>query len=209
MDTTARPQDWKGSDLRSRAEIVRYLDQHGGTITDEGGLVVTHLRAALGRGRAISQLLADMEHDGMIRREVRGRRTFQIDLVDDWGLVPSGSLRTDLARTDGQRALPPAPIVTGDVDYDALANTLLDILLKRLLAVDPQRVDRLERLEQDLTFVRERAERFEAELATAKEQIEEYRCRLAAFEERTGLPGQAAFTDEERVVLQRLTERLA
>ncbi len=34
------PAEWKGSDLRSRGEIVRYLKLHGGEIVDPVGLVV-------------------------------------------------------------------------------------------------------------------------------------------------------------------------
>lgn len=86
---TKPPQDWKGSDLRSRSEIVEYLRAHGGEITDPTGLAVGTMRQDLGKGRAISQLLSDMEADGMIRREVRGRRTFSVTLVNDWGLSAS------------------------------------------------------------------------------------------------------------------------
>lgn len=134
--TTATPKDWRGSDLRSRREVVEYLSRHGGVLEDKTGLVVGKMREEMGRGRSLAQLLADMEQDGMLQREVRGRRTFKIQLLDDWGLTA----------TDGEA---PAPSLTsvpdvhvsddddegldlGGVDLTQLAETLLAIVVKRM-----------------------------------------------------------------------------
>lgn len=123
----AIPEGWRGSDGRSRSEVVQYLRQHGDEVTDKSGLTVTHMREALGKGRAITQLLADMEADGMISREVRGRRTFRITLVDDKGFADAQT-----------RHLRPAPepandeqLLDSNVDLTLLAESLLAIVVKK------------------------------------------------------------------------------
>lgn len=123
----AIPEGWRGSDGRSRSEVVQYLRQHGDEVTDKSGLTVTHMREALGKGRAITQLLADMEADGMISREVRGRRTFRITLVDDKGFAD--------AQTRHLRSAPePAndeQLLDSNVDLTLLAESLLAIVVKK------------------------------------------------------------------------------
>lgn len=124
--SVTRPSEWKGSDLRSRTEVVRYLREHGGEVTDQTGLVVGTMRTDLGKGRALSQLLADMEVDGMLEREVRGRRTFRVKLLDDWNLVPKVIPQHD------------APVASdGSIDYDQMATALLAIVMKRAAAPPP------------------------------------------------------------------------
>lgn len=129
-----KPEDWKGSDLRSRAEVVGWLNRQGGEIHDPAGLIVGRMRAELGKGRSISQLLADMEADGMLKREVRGRRTMMLKLLDDWGLAspfaaggyqpPPEARRGDGAALEG----------LAGVNLEQLADTLLAIVVKRATA---------------------------------------------------------------------------
>ena len=92
-----KPEGWVGSDLRARQEVVQWLHDHGDEVHDPTGLVAGRMRTELNRGRALSQLLKDMEDDGMIQREVHGRRTLMIKLVDDWGLL------NDLSAKPGYR----------------------------------------------------------------------------------------------------------
>lgn len=154
--TVTRPIEWKGSDLRSRTEVVRYLRQRGGEVADQTGLVVGTMRTELGKGRALSQLLADMEADGMLEREVRGRRTFRITLKDDWDLVP--------------HVLPelePEPAASGEFDYDQLAAALLAIAMKRASGpvVDSEAPARLKAAEDALIASQDALHQVRAELA--------------------------------------------
>lgn len=175
MATTERaaPADWRGSDLRSRREVVQYLAKHGGVLEDKTGLVAGKMRDDLQRGRALAQLLADMEQDEMIERVVRGRRTFRIELVNDWGLTDQDADATDDALND---------LAGGDLT--ALAETLLAIVVRRMTAAVPdggpsarELADRLRRTERELkdvsTELREKREVLTAtqeQLQAAKEQ---------------------------------------
>lgn len=129
-----KPEGWVGSDLRARYEVAQWLHDHGDEVHDPTGLMVGRMRTELNKGRALSQLLADMDNDGMIEREVRGRRTFMIKLVDDWGLLADHSLRSPAYREPARTA--PAKDgdgveISGDIDLQALAETLLALVIKR------------------------------------------------------------------------------
>lgn len=153
--TVTRPSEWKGSDLRSRTEVVQYLREHGGEVTDQTGLVVGSMMKDLGKGRALSQLLADMEADGMLQRTIRGRRTFSVKLLDDWGLVPPVVVVPD-----------PEPVADG-TDYDLLAQSLLAIVLQRASAPPAPARATVPRLEADLA----QAELELLELKTERDQL--------------------------------------
>lgn len=112
-----RPTEWKGSDLRARGEVAQWLRDHGDEVHDPTGLLVGRMREELGKGRALSQLLADMERDGMIAREVRGRRTLMLKLLDDWGLIAEQKLSPTRRVTPGQRSA----VDRGSADIDLTA----------------------------------------------------------------------------------------
>lgn len=222
--TATEERDWKGSDLRSRAEIVRYLDRRGGTITDEGGLVVTTMRSELNRGRALSQLLQEMERDGMIEREIRGRRTFMVKLVDDWGLIPRG-IETGLPNPLPPVAAPIVPVV--EQDYDQLAAALLAIVVKRAstppeqVKPDPVLTRRLTQAEAQLTEALDRTGELERELVAAQQvnaelraQVDRLQANLDILSERLqsqhdGTPVADRLSDEDRAVLAQLGGQLA
>jgi hypothetical protein len=170
-----------GSDLRSRTEVVQWLERNGGEVYDKTGLVASRMRNELGRGRALTQLLAEMEADGMIERDVRGRRTMCVKLLDDWGLTSRPALQVVPDHQDdaGDVSVP------GDVDLTQLAEALLAIVVKR--ASTPlttpsetreltKRTQRAERdLEKAVTEVRDlRAARREAEerVAALQHQVD-------------------------------------
>lgn len=158
-----RPAEWKGSDLRSRAEVAHWLKMHGGSIEDSNGLVVTRMKAELGKGRALSQLLADMEADGMLKREVRGRRTLSITMLDDWGLADDLSSQPVYRPPDRLTAAAQQPAPDAAVDLDELAATLLERVITLAHAPASQGAE-LERL-------RERVSTLEADLADARANV--------------------------------------
>lgn len=157
-----RPTEWVGSDLRSRAEVAHWLKLHGGEVHDSSGLLARRIMDALGKGRALSQLLADMEADGMLKREVRGRRTFNIKLLDDWGLADDLSSQPVYRPPSADRladTVSDAPAV----DLDELAATLLARVVKLAHAPASQGAE-LERL-------RDRVSDLEAALADSRASL--------------------------------------
>lgn len=188
-----KPQEWKGSDLRSRTEVVRYLAERGGEVADKTGLVVGTMMRDLQRGRALSQLLADMEADGMLEREVRGRRTFRITLKDDWGLVPKVVPAPAPERDEG--------LLPEGTDLDQLAEALLAIVVHR--ATKP-----VERPQPDKQLVN-RLRAAEAALERAQEQLD------VALAEKAETLGEAdrlreqvdILTHNQEVLQRELTKR--
>lgn len=185
----AAPADWKGSDLRSRSEIVKWLADQGGEVSDKTGLIVGRMRTELGKGRALTQLLADMEADGMIAREIRGRRTFSVRLLDDWGLVlkpvpePFEDVRgPEHHDGDGSGHSPDAE---DGLDLSALAEMLLATVIKKARASEAPAIgreakrlaDRLRRAEQNLSALEKQlaqakmAERTQSEKVQQLEQM--------------------------------------
>lgn len=211
-----RPEGWKGSDLRSRAEIALWLKNHGGEVHDPTGLIVGRMRTELGKGRAISQLLADMEADGMLRREVRGRRTLSIKLLDDWGLAD------DLSAQPVYR--PPSSAVHqqvdgehGDLDYDELAQRLLTLVLtqSRTAASSGADTNRLKQqvadLKQQLAEARDALILARESEAEQRRQAESMRKSLADFQARIDKPApkggttlREALKPADRKLLDRL-----
>jgi hypothetical protein len=127
----------------------------------------TRLAAAVGYPGttvAFAQLLSGMERAGLIRREVRGKRTYRIDLGDVDGYGPAMRARTSTAAADATRTVPAAvaepslaagPLAAGplagsgmgqiagelaaeagtaEFDYDELARRLLIQVVRRLAA---------------------------------------------------------------------------
>ena len=94
-----------------------------------------------GSSVAFAQLLSGMERDGLISREVRGKRTYRIALS---ALSAQGALG---------RAEPPLraeggglPAFPGAVDYDELADRVIIRLIRRLAELSPAELAVLERL---------------------------------------------------------------
>jgi hypothetical protein len=69
---------------QNRQAIVAYLQSHG-SVEDPSGHATAQLKAALGNTAtptAFTQLIASLERNGTIRRTVRGKRTYRIDLAN-------------------------------------------------------------------------------------------------------------------------------
>ncbi len=111
-------------------------------VADGTGMASTRLAEAVGypgSSVAFAQLLSGMERDGLISREVRGKRTYRIALS---GPAPAG-----------RRAEPPlrgeaggGPGFAGAVDYDELADRVIIRLVRRLAELSPAELAVLERL---------------------------------------------------------------
>ena len=95
-----------------------------------------------GSSVAFAQLLSGMERDGLINREVRGKRTYRITL----STPPAARLAADSARA-ADAALPAVPVAfPAVIDYDELADRVIRRLLRRLAELSPAELATLERL---------------------------------------------------------------
>lgn len=210
-----KPENWMGSDGKARSEVVNYLAQRGGEVHDESGNLLgegSEMRRALGRSRSLSNLVRTMAHDGMLEREVYGRRTYRIKLIDDWGYTRS-SLDGDVATVTPLR-----PGMTGanldghgGVDYGLLAESLLAIVVKRASEPAPAKadkitVDRLRKAEQALTSLEEQltdvaAERtnLQARVAELEEQARIYEHNMTVLKAEMDKPRRGAQTFEEAI----------
>ena len=114
-------------------------------VADGAGMASTRLAEAVGypgSSVAFAQLLSGMERDGLINREVRGKRTYRITL----SAPPAARLAADSVRADdaARSAVPVAfPAV---IDYDELADRVIMRLLRRLAELNPAELAMLERL---------------------------------------------------------------
>jgi hypothetical protein len=106
----------------TREHITAYLAEIG-ELSDANGMASTQLAAAVGypgSSVAFAQLLSGMERSGLIRREVRGKRTYRISLGPAQAR-PAGHLGMSAAMSVAGGA---GPEVSG-FDYDELARRLL------------------------------------------------------------------------------------
>jgi hypothetical protein len=91
-----------------------------------------------GSSVAFAQLLSGMERDGLISREVRGKRTYRITL----SAPPAARIGPSPAADTGA-----IPVEFGGApDYDVLADRVLIRLLRRLAELRPAELAALERL---------------------------------------------------------------
>jgi len=98
-----------------------------GEITDPGGLASAALAKAVdypGSSAAFAQLLSGIERDGLIEREVRGKRTYRIRLAEP-GL--------EMASARGEQESEPTSAAAA-FDYDELAMRLLAQVVWRIAA---------------------------------------------------------------------------
>jgi hypothetical protein len=89
---------------------------------------------------AFAQLLSGMERDGLISREVRGKRTYRITLSATPARLAAGRVRAEDARSAVPVAFPAV------IDYDELADRVIVRLLRRLTELKPAELATLQRL---------------------------------------------------------------
>ncbi|HEY6791745.1 MAG TPA: hypothetical protein VI365_30960, partial [Trebonia sp.] len=131
-----------------------------------------------------AQLLSGMERDGLIAREVRGKRTYRIILAP--GVQPgrgkAGDAPADSA-AEGRSAAGPAMIGLPSVavpafDYDELARRLLVQVIKRLATPPEGQEGVVADLERELTVARDRASGLTAENRKLREQLRQVQSSL-------------------------------
>lgn len=148
---------------RHQKRIVEVLRQYGGALEDPNGQAVALLMAETGHRttNALSGVLAQMERENLITREVKGRRTYSIRLAD--------SVETPPVRIAAPAEPSDAPDMTG-VDYDMLAGVLFKKVLVAMNATED--LGRLRQAER-------RAADLQAELDDAKADLKLVRDELA------------------------------
>lgn len=143
---TARADTERGAVRRravgTRDRVITYLASVK-EIADPAGMTSTRLAEAVGypgSSVAFAQLLSGMERDGLIVREVRGKRTYRITLPEDASVQATARLSNPaLAAGPGPAATAATPTVplqqpAAEFDYDELARRLLIQVVRRLAA---------------------------------------------------------------------------
>src|SRR5947209_19963394 len=83
-----------------RDKILAYLEKRGGSVvSDDGRGLTAAIAAAVGYDDlpTLNGMLARLERDGVIEREVRGKRTYRISLAKA-GARPTRASRTTTTR---------------------------------------------------------------------------------------------------------------
>jgi hypothetical protein len=107
-------------DRTARTRIRQYLQTHG-AVEDPQGYATSVLKDAIayqGTAVAFIQLIAAMDREGEISREVRGKRTYRISVV----AADRGSITAPVASQHGG-VVAASPQI--DIDYDRLARAVV------------------------------------------------------------------------------------
>ena len=202
----------------TREHIVAYLAEVH-ELFDAHGMASTQLAAAVGypgSSVAFAQLLSGMERSGLIRRDVRGKRTYRISLSD--AVLGDDDAENAATGTAGQ-GYDQAINGAAGFDYDELARRLLVQLVRRLAAAEPDATTQPEACEPHPSVLRATVTGLECELASAwikqgelaeenvrlREELKAAQRSLALAAERLGkLPITTDLDSNEVVVLQRL-----
>jgi hypothetical protein len=209
----------------TRDRIISYLGAVA-DISDPGGMASTRLAEAVGypgSSVAFAQLLSGMERDGLISREVRGKRTYRIILAPG---VQSGRARGDggarttdsalagagatamMARSvagggaDKGGTAEAAPALLGapghgvpPFDYDELARRLLIQVIRRLATPLEGHEGIVADLTRELSEARVQASTLTTENRELREQLSQVRRSLEAV--RASLEGSASSGTEQ------------
>ena len=206
-----------------------------GEVTDASGMASTALAEAIaypGSSIAFAQLLSGMERSGLIKREIRGKRTYRISPAGAparAGAVPQRRGRP----MAGQGGAQPAAAAGGaggteDFDYDELARRLLLQVVQRLSTLPVEGPEPAEDagpgesadgdvslaravagLEQKLASVRSTQQRLSEENAKLREQLRAAQASLAQAQERAAADPAAVRLDSAEVsLLERLLSPL-
>jgi hypothetical protein len=211
----------------TRDRIVAYLVDVI-EIADPTGMASTRLAEAVGypgSSVAFAQLLSGMERDGLIAREIRGKRTYRITMaasargaraaarhspavpgVPD--ARPGASAHADGAASGAGRAAPPGAgpaVIPVGIDYDELARRLLIQVVRRLAATPAGLEQTVAGLERELATAWTRHGALTAENVRLREQLREAQRDLDLARERNRkLTVSDELDQAEVVMLERL-----
>ena len=177
----------------TRDRIISYLGSVS-DVTDPSGMASTRLAEAVGypgSSVAFAQLLSGMERDGLITREVRGKRTYRIILAP--GVQPGRARAGDAAGLSAHGAEARSPVgsvmpaviglpsaVVPAFDYDELARRLLIQVIRRLATPPEGQEGVVADLERELTVARDRASNLTTENRKLREQLRQVQSSLDA-----------------------------
>jgi hypothetical protein len=199
----------------TRDRIVAYLADIT-EITDPSGMASTRLAEAVGypgSSVAFAQLLSGMERDGLIAREIRGKRTYRITMAAGARAARAAARHSPAvprvpdarpgagAHADGAD---PAAIPAG-IDYDELARRLLIQVVRRLAATPAGLEQTVAGLERELATAWTRHGALTAENVQLREQLREAQRDLDLARERNRkLTVSDELDQAEVVMLERL-----
>lgn len=147
-------------DRTARARIREYLAQHG-PVDDSHGLATKVLKDAVaydGSPVAFIQLIAAMERDGELEREIRGKRTYRIGGAD--AAAAAGPVPNSVVESSSDLLA---------VDYDVLARSLL----RELAGADAPAI--LERMRAENRRIAEERDDYARRLEVARAKLDELR----------------------------------
>lgn len=205
--------------MGTRDRIISHLGAVA-DISDPGGMASTRLAEAVGypgSSVAFAQLLSGMERDGLIAREVRGKRTYRIVLAPgvqpgrgragsaktaDAGSPAVGAAAHSVAAGLAEHVGSAAPAIFGAAgqaaarfDYDELARRLLIQVIRRLATPPDGHEGIVADLARELSEARGRASTLTAENHELREQLSQVRRSLD--EARASLEGSASGGPDE------------
>ena len=195
-------------------------------IADPTGMASTRLAEAVGypgSSVAFAQLLSGMERDGLIVREVRGKRTYRITLADGAAAARPG-LAASLAAGPGTAIRPGLPAISGtggraeldgngkrlpsplamapaEFDYDELARRLLVQVVRRLAATPADLQQTVAALELELATAWSRHGTLTAENVRLREELVRTQRDLDSARELTRKAAVSDDLSEAEVVL--------
>ena len=196
----------------TRDRIVAYLAEVA-EIADPTGMASTRLAEAVGypgSSVAFAQLLSGMERDGLIAREIRGKRTYRITLAVGTRAARAAARHSHAvpgahpagAHADG--AASPTAFPVG-FDYDELARRLLIQVVRRLAATPAGLEQTVAGLERELATAWTRHGALTAENVRLREQLQEAQRDLdLAREQSRKLTVSDELDQAEVVMLERL-----
>ena len=184
----------------TRDRIIAHLAT-ADEIADPTGMASTRLAEAVGypgSSVAFAQLLSGMERDGLIAREVRGKRTYRITLAEGAVIRPappgvSGSGGRAGLDGDGKRLPAPHTMSAAEFDYDELARRLLVQVVRRLAATPADLQQTVAALELELSTAWSRHGTLTAENVRLREELVRTQRDLDSARE---LNRKAAVSDE-------------
>ena len=169
--TTSREHSALPRDTTVRQRITALLSSNG-PVTDASGRATSVLKEKVDYEQSdagFSQLVAAMERDGQIVREIRGKRTFKIS-----------------AAPGMESTAPPQSPMPDEIDYDELAAALL-VRTAQVLASSQEPAEsvgwarrRIQQLEGRIGDLERELARTKAEAKVAADERDELQSRLEA-----------------------------